>query len=570
MRQSSRGKLIISLLLAIIISTTTAAFSPPSKQQGLPTIPRRLAERNNAGVFAGKEAEVESSADVVPRGGGANIKDPPPKLPSLSTYRKFALPCLGLWVANPLLSLIDTSFVGLSGGKAASAQQLAALGPATTFIDGSVYLFAFLNVATTNLYSSARAQQGEQSDKAESVVRTASRVALRSGIGLLLFLLAFSRPLLALYIGKEAANTPGLLNSAVDYVNIRALSMPTSLLLGVLQAACLGAKDSVTPLISIVYSTVVNIVGDFLLVNRLGMGLRGAAIATTAAQWAATAALLGPARKRLVRDHSLGLWKKADSSKSSGTVSGKTFLGFAAPVLTLIMGKLAAFGFMTNSAAAVPGQPTPLASHQIILSLFFFASPFMEVISQTAQTFIPGYLAPIMDHVGRRREADPDYDETQDSAVQPWKDAAFDVGNALLKIGFSVGCVIASLASMVPAFRGGLLTSDTTVQQAVKPLAKYLFAGAFLTAPVAVSEGILLAKRELKYLALVYLASTALLPSALVRVKMIGGNVEQVWGCFAAFQLFRALAFGGRIWLPVFLRKMGSVFAASKPKVATE
>lgn len=60
--------------------------------------------------------------------------------------------------------------------------------------------------------------------------------------------------------------------------------MPTSLLLGVVQAACLGAQDSVTPLISIVYSTLVNIVGDYLLVNRLRMGLRGAAIATTLAQ----------------------------------------------------------------------------------------------------------------------------------------------------------------------------------------------------------------------------------------------------------------------------------------------
>jgi len=141
------------------------------------------------------------------------------------------------------------------------------------------------------LYSSSRAQHGEQSDKTESVVRTASRVALFSGIGLLLFLLAFARPLLSLYIGHEIDNTPGLLDSAVDYVNIRALSMPTSLLLGVVQAACLGAKDSVTPLIAIVYSTVVNIIGDFLLVNRLGMGLRGAAIATTLAQVSALAIL---------------------------------------------------------------------------------------------------------------------------------------------------------------------------------------------------------------------------------------------------------------------------------------
>jgi Na+-driven multidrug efflux pump len=60
--------------------------------------------------------------------------------------------------------------------------------------------------------------------------------------------------------------------------------MPTSLLLGVIQSACLGAKDSVTPLIAVLYSTVVNIFGDYILVSRLGMGLRGAAIATTLSQ----------------------------------------------------------------------------------------------------------------------------------------------------------------------------------------------------------------------------------------------------------------------------------------------
>ena len=143
-----------------------------------------------------------NSADDIPRGGAASgLKGGPPPQPSLTDFRKFALPCLGLWVAQPLLSLVDTVFVGLSGDAATSASQLAALGPATTFVDGATYLFAFLNVATTNLYSSARAQRGEQSDQAESVVRTASRVATRCGFGLLFFLLAFSRPLMALYIG---------------------------------------------------------------------------------------------------------------------------------------------------------------------------------------------------------------------------------------------------------------------------------------------------------------------------------------------------------------------------------
>lgn len=296
------------------------------------------------------------------------------------------------------------------------------------------------------------------------------------------------------------------------------------------------------------------------------MGLRGAAIATLFAQWAATAALLGPARKRLLRDRNFGLYqKKKVTAESTG---GRQFLGFAAPVLTLILGKLAAFGFMTHAAAAVPGQPTPLASHQIILSLFFFVSPFLEVISQTAQTFIPPYLAPITDYVAKCKKQNPKYDAGADPTAKPWEAAAFSCANSLMKIGFGSAIVVASLASLVPGFFGGMLTSDATVKEAVKPLAKYLWAGAFLTAPVAVSEGVLLARRELKFLASVYLVSTALLPSALLRVKHVGGNVEQVWACFAVFQLFRATCFAGRIWSGPVLKRFGELLGGPKAKQA--
>jgi Na+-driven multidrug efflux pump len=47
---------------------------------------------------------------------------------------------------------------------------------------------------------------------------------------------------------------------------------------------------------------VVNVVGDYIGVTYLGQGLKGAAIATTLAQWASTWALMGPARKKLVID----------------------------------------------------------------------------------------------------------------------------------------------------------------------------------------------------------------------------------------------------------------------------
>lgn len=434
-------------------------------------------------------------------------------------------------------------------GAAGSAAQLAALGPATTFIDGSLYLFAFLNVATTNLYASALAKgavddtiknkankHGVEEKPGEGVVRTAARTSLYSGIGLMLFLLAVARPLIALYIGPEAAASPGLLDAAHEYVKIRALSMPTSLLGGVLQAALLGAKDSVTPLVSILYSTIVNVCGDYLLVSRFHMGLKGAAIATLLAQLAGTIAMIQPARQKLLsKGSSLGLLPRWVTNRQPDEISARTFLKFAAPVLTLILGKISAFGFMTNAAAGLPGQPATLAAHQIALSLFFFASPFLEVISQIAQAFLPTYT--VLPKEERGKNAD----------VAEWRGAAEKLVFRLEKVGLGVGALIASVVGSIVAFAPGIVTKDLTVQAAAKPLALILAAGVSLTAPVAVSEGALIASKELTYLAGVYVVSTALLPPVLRRIRSGGGPVSQVWICFALFQLFRSSCFLGRI-----------------------
>ena len=203
---------------------------------------------------------------------------------------------------------------------------------------------------------------------------------------------------------------------------------------------------------------------------------------------------------------------------------------------------------MTNAAAGVPNQPIALASHQIILSLLFFCSPFLEVISQTAQTFLPPFLAPVYDYFENMKDKDASYNAQKDPNAKPWLDASRSVATTLLGLGLVTAGVVASTASLIPAFFGNFISSDTAVQEAVKPLARWLWMGAFFWAPVAVSEGVLLARRELKYLAGVYLASTALLPPALLQVKFRGGDVGQVWACFAVFQLFRALCFTGKIW----------------------
>lgn len=65
---------------------------------------------------------------------------------------------MGVWLCSPVLSLIDTSAVGLFCGTI----QQAALSPAVAITDYSALLLAFMFTATTNLIA------GESTEGAES------------------------------------------------------------------------------------------------------------------------------------------------------------------------------------------------------------------------------------------------------------------------------------------------------------------------------------------------------------------------------------------------------------------
>lgn len=69
----------------------------------------------------------------------------------------FALPALGIYLSNPLLSNIDNAFVGRTVGT----QGLAALSPATICTDQMLYLFSFLGRATTGMVARAHTWNGD-------------------------------------------------------------------------------------------------------------------------------------------------------------------------------------------------------------------------------------------------------------------------------------------------------------------------------------------------------------------------------------------------------------------------
>ena len=68
------------------------------------------------------------------------------------------------------------------------------------------------------------------------------------------------------------------------YSRIRILGAPASIAAMVLQAACLGARDSFTPLGVVLVASAVNALGDWWSVCRMNMGVVGAAAATSSAE----------------------------------------------------------------------------------------------------------------------------------------------------------------------------------------------------------------------------------------------------------------------------------------------
>ncbi|OLQ02641.1 Enhanced disease susceptibility 5 [Symbiodinium microadriaticum] len=183
---------------------------------------------------------------------------------------RFALPALGIYLANPIMSNIDNSFVGHFGGTTA----LAALSPGGVLADNLLYLFnSVLSAATTGLV--ARAWPKGAANAREELIRTFS-FALACGVPLSLFYWFCSNWVLGLMGVPQ-----NLQAMAASYARIRGLVSWASLGQGVCLSAILATRDAVTPLRVVVLAALLNVLGDFLLCCwPLRTGVSGAAAAT--------------------------------------------------------------------------------------------------------------------------------------------------------------------------------------------------------------------------------------------------------------------------------------------------
>ena len=217
------------------------------------------------------------------------------EIPNLNKIIKFAIPAIGVWLCSPLLSLIDTSSVGLLSGTA----QQAALNPAVAVTDYAALLVAFMYTATTNLVAGSKGGKEHATNENNNTSNDATNKTLINAlqlsgyVGTILgtVLIALGPTFLKAIIGNDSID-PNVYTAALRYVRIRALGMPAAVIIGSAQSACLGLQDIKSPMYVLLAAAIVNFLGDVIFVPMshawLG-GAAGAAWATVFSQYAALA-----------------------------------------------------------------------------------------------------------------------------------------------------------------------------------------------------------------------------------------------------------------------------------------
>lgn len=293
-----------------------------------------------------------------------------------------AIPALIGMLADPLLSLIDTAYVGRLG-----TTELAALGACTSIFHLAFNAFRATTAATTSLvakYLSISVETGDSmATSARQVTSTSLWLGCWMGAVVSILLYCFGTHTLA---SMGVPSTSSLFPAAKDYLYSRLWAAPAVLFIGVAEGAFRGYGDTTIPLIASLVAASLNLILDPLLMFTMGWGVRGAALATAIAQCGA-ALVYG---MKLVQRQMLSI-KKNNLSVANPCVPSqieifRTILGANAAML-MKQGSLL-LGWAYATARATRLGPDHVAAHQVGLSVWLVFALILDGTAVAAQVLM--------------------------------------------------------------------------------------------------------------------------------------------------------------------------------------
>ncbi len=429
----------------------------------------------------------------------------------LTTGRRFdreilalAVPALGALAADPLVSIVDTVFVGRLG-----IVPLAALGVNTSVFSLAFVVFNFLAYGTTPLVARAVGR----GDRAEAgrVAMQALTVALLVGVAALAILEAFAVPIVTAMGARDE-----LASAALSYLRIRALAGPAVLFITAAHGVFRGYQDTRTPLVVTLGLNLVNLVLDPLLIFGLGWGLEGAAIATAVAQWLGAAWFLDLLLRR--RRVALGIELRLPAPRD--------LLPFLRVGGELIVRTLALIGTLTLATAIATRVGTvAVAAHQVASQLWLLLALVVDSLAVAAQAMVAKYRGAGDGHASR------------------------SASDRLLLWGLGTGVALATLFWALEPVLPRLFTDEPAALAAVRTIYPFIVVMQPLNALVFVWDGIFLGLEEFRFVALQMLVSGLAASAVLLLVLPLGWGLAGVWWGIVTLMGVRALTLGWRYGL---------------------
>lgn len=405
-----------------------------------------------------------------------------------------AVPALAGLAADPLVSLVDTAYVGQVG-----TIELAALGINASVFSMTFLIFNFLAYGTTPRVGQAVGNNDRRA--ASRVVMRALLLALLAGAVALTLLQLFAVPILSVMGASGDVFVP-----ALDYLRIRALAGPAVLIITASHGAFRGYQDTVTPMTVTIAFNVVNAVLDPILIFVLDFGLAGAAMATVVAQWTGALIFLWLLFSGM-RDE-LEITPEMPALRSLGpflSIGRDLFIRTASLVGTMTLA----------TATAARFGATATAAHQVAAQLWLFLALLVDALAVAGQALVSKHLG-----AGDR-------------------DTARSVSNRLLQWGLGVGVVLGAvfyaLQPILPPFFSDDAATIATVL-AIFPFVAFLQP---LNGLVFVWDGLYMGAEAFAYLARAMVVSAGAASIVILLSVPLNWGLTGIWWGITTLMIVR-------------------------------
>lgn len=454
------------------------------------------------------------------------------KLPALDReILTLAVPALGALAADPLVSMVDTAFVGRLG-----VLPLGALGVNASIFSMAFVVFNFLAYGTTPMV--ARAVGRGDTDRAGRLAVEALVLAGVAGVIALTALQLLAHPILGVMGATGELRDPALL-----YLRIRALAGPAVLLITAGHGVFRGWHDTRTPLVVTLWLNAINLVLDPLLIFGLGWGLAGAAIATVVAQWAGALAFLWLILVR--RRDALGVRLVLPRPRD--------LLPFLQVGGALLARTAALIGTMTVATAVATRVGTlAVAAHQVASQLWLLLALVVDALAVAAQAMVARYrgadttdaetgMAGVDESPGGSEAAPISPASTEDLPDGRGVVTARQASDRLLVWGLGVGLALAGVFLLLRPWLPRLFTDEPSAIARVQTLLPFVIWMQPLNALVFVWDGIFMGAEAFRLLARQMAISAAAALAVLLSVVPFGWGLQGVWWGIVTLMLARLI-----------------------------